>query len=155
MIAHEPIIEDFLENDKPEVYEPPFGCSYSLYEADKKCIEEIQNMENVLVWGVIREFLYIDDYCDVRDNYLFVGSNKMHWEEERQALVDSINKIMHWFTQGEGPEELYMNIEVEADVMEEYKRLKKEDPKKWDHRDLDCLDQAKRNLGKSQEGGVS
>lgn len=47
VIAYEPIIEDFSENDNPEVYEPPYGCCYSLEKEDKEFVKKIQ--ENISV----------------------------------------------------------------------------------------------------------
>ena len=46
-------IEAFKE-DMVHVYEPPYGCSYSIEEDDEDYIRAFEQKDGVLVWGVIR-----------------------------------------------------------------------------------------------------
>ena len=80
-------IEAFKE-DMVHVYEPPYGCSYSIEEDDEEYIRAFEQKHGVLVWGVIRTFFSIKGEELTGDSYLYVSGNKEFWKEERELLFN-------------------------------------------------------------------
>lgn len=89
------IIDDFQDNDTPQVYEPPFGASYDLDDEELEDIHEMESCNDILVWGVIRCTMKYNREDVTVDCMLYVSSNKDDWEEERNDLN---NGIPHVFT---------------------------------------------------------
>lgn len=86
IIDYTDIIDYFEETGLPQVYEPPFGASYSLEDGELENVRNIESSRHVLVWGVIRcNMLYNRKEVTV-DCMLHVSQNKNEWEQERDDL---------------------------------------------------------------------
>ena len=84
------VVEDFEVEGNIQVYEPPQGASYWLEEDEEERITQIENDQNILVWGVIRVF--VNDDIDV-DYLLYVSDNQENWPQERKDLTNHNPKV--------------------------------------------------------------
>ncbi len=78
------VIEDFEVDGNIQVYEPPQGAAYWLEEDEEERVAQIENDNDILVWGVIRVF--VNDSIDV-DYLLYVSNNQDNWPQERKDLT--------------------------------------------------------------------
>jgi len=90
VIDYTPIIDYFEETGLPQVYEPPFGASYSLEEDELEKVREIEDSRNILVWGVVRCFMKYNGQEVTVDCLLHVSQDKDEWEQEREDLRNGI-----------------------------------------------------------------
>lgn len=84
------VVEDFEVEGNIQVYESPQGASYWLEEDEEERITQIENDQNILVWGVIRVF--VNDDIDV-DYLLYVSDNQENWPQERKDLTNHNPKV--------------------------------------------------------------
>lgn len=87
--VYDVIIEDFKKSGIPQVYEPPYGASYSLDEEDDSVlIEAIDRLSGrgMLVWGVIRCMMTYNRQPVTVDCMLYVSKDKREWPSERENL---------------------------------------------------------------------
>ena len=96
--VYDAIIEEFKETGIPQIYEPPYGASYSLDEEDD-CVlwESIERLrgQGMLVWGVIRCQMPYNRQPITVDCMLYVSKDKSDWPSERNDLF---NGYPHVFT---------------------------------------------------------
>ena len=86
VIRHEQIIKEFDKDDLPQLYEPPFGASYALENNELEAVRQIENIHNVLVWGVIRCYMKHNKQDVAVDCMLNVSNSRKDWEQERKDL---------------------------------------------------------------------
>ncbi len=86
VIDYTDIIDHFEETGLPQVYEPPYGASYSLEEDELEKVREIEGSRNILVWGIVRCFMMYNRQKVTVDCMLHVSQDKNEWEQERQDL---------------------------------------------------------------------
>ena len=79
-----PTIQQFEEEDKISISEPPFGAFYWIEGEDLERVREFEKEYNALVFvgirshtadGILDSFLYVSDYAE-------------EWKDDRQALKD-------------------------------------------------------------------
>ena len=93
---YDAIIEDFKETGMPQVYEPPYGASYSLDEDDDSVLmESIADLrkKGILVWGVIRSMMSYNQRSITVDCMLYVSKNKKDWASEREDLFNGYPNV--------------------------------------------------------------
>lgn len=88
------IIEDFDKNGTPQVYEPPYGASYSLEDDELKTVRSFEKDRKVLIWGVIRSFMEFNRKTVTVDCMLYVSNDKDNWVDERRDLLDGIPIVL-------------------------------------------------------------
>ena len=87
VIDYTDIIDYFEETGLPQVYEPPYGASYSLEDDELVNVRNVEHSRHVLVWGVIRCFMLHNNKREMTvDCMLHVSQNKDEWEQEREDL---------------------------------------------------------------------
>lgn len=59
----------------------------------------------------------------------------------------SKDKIIACLRQGEGPQEMIMELEMPKVVADKIGEIRKRNPKKWEHREWDLMDEAEKELG--------
>ena len=79
-----PTIQQFDEEDKISLSEPPFGAFYWIEDEDLERVRKFENEYNALVFVAIRS--YTED--GLMDSYLFVSDYPEEWEDDHQALKD-------------------------------------------------------------------
>ena len=90
VIDYTDIIDSFEETGLPQVYEPPYGASYSLEDDELENVRNVESSRHVLVWGVIRcNMLYNKQEVTV-DCMLHVSRYKDEWEQEREDLRNGL-----------------------------------------------------------------
>lgn len=90
VIDYTDIIDSFEETGLPQVYEPPYGASYSLEDEELENVRNVENSRHVLVWGVIRCFMQYNRQEVTVDCMLHVSRNKDEWEQEREDLRNGL-----------------------------------------------------------------
>lgn len=93
VIEYTDIIESFEETGLPQVYEPPYGASYSLEDDELENVRSIENSRNVLVWGVIRCNMMFNRQEVTVDCMLHVSCHKDEWEQEREDLRNGLPNV--------------------------------------------------------------
>ena len=86
VIDYTDIIDYFEGTGLPQVYEPPYGASYSLEDDELENIRKIESSRHILVWGVIRCFMLYNKQEVTVDCMLHVSQYKDEWEQEREDL---------------------------------------------------------------------
>jgi len=86
VIEYTELIDFFEQTGLPQVYEPPYGASYSLEDDELENVRKIENNRNVLVWGVIRCNMMYNGQEVTVDCMLHVSQDKDEWEQERNDL---------------------------------------------------------------------
>ena len=86
VIDYTDIIDYFEETGLPQVYEPPYGASYSLEDDELENVRNVEQSRHVLVWGVIRCFMFYNRQEMTVDCMLHVSQNKDEWAREREDL---------------------------------------------------------------------
>ena len=86
VIEYTDLIYYFEETGLPQVYEPPYGASYSLEEDELENVRKVESDRQVLVWGVIRCNMIYNRQEVTVDCMLHVSQNKDEWDQEREDL---------------------------------------------------------------------
>ena len=93
VIDYTDIIDYFEETGLPQVYEPPYGASYSLEDDELENIRKIESSRHILVWGVIRCFMLYNRQEVTVDCMLHVSQYKDEWEQEREDLRNGLPHV--------------------------------------------------------------
>ena len=92
VIAYTDIIDYFEETGLPQIYEPPYGASYSLEDDELENIRKIESSHHVLVWGVIRCIMLYNSQEVAVDCMLHVSRHKEEWNQEREDAPEEYKK---------------------------------------------------------------
>ena len=93
VIDYTDIIDFFEETGLPQVYEPPYGASYSLEDDELENVRTVERNRDVLVWGVIRCNMMYNRQEVTVDSMLYVSQYKNDWEQEREDLLNGLPSV--------------------------------------------------------------